>query len=351
MQFVDPTALGRFDLFDKTFIVRNHFGGVDRYRNLPLLHETLRKASVRKSQKDEDVKPYLPDAIYREPILVSLDKSARTVYDYIAKDLYSLLVEARETFGSSFNLAAHYGQTFAADDPANTMRGQIMSRISALRMLCSGPNLLLSSATAFEKQQGEGSAYVWSLAEKLEGLSKHPKRDAAIAYLRDHLEIDPSYKAVVFSSYLISVRDLVNALEDAGFEAVGYTGEMNAKEKEEAKVKFQTLPNVRVLVSSDAGGYGVDLPQGNLLLNYDQPWSSGLAVQRNGRINRTSSEWSTITIQDILVKDSIEQRQHDTLKQKSNVANAILDGSGINSKGGVDLTVGSLINFLTETLI
>lgn len=351
MQFVDPTALGRFDLFDKTFIVRNHFGGVDRYRNLPLLHETLRKASVRKSQKDEDVKPYLPDAIYREPILVSLDKSARTVYDYIAKDLYSLLVEARETFGSSFNLAAHYGQTFAADDPANTMRGQIMSRISALRMLCSGPNLLLSSATAFEKQQGEGSAYVWSLAEKLEGLSKHPKRDAAIAYLRDHLEIDPSYKAVVFSSYLISVRDLVNAIEDAGFEAVGYTGEMNAKEKEEAKVKFQTLPNVRVLVSSDAGGYGVDLPQGNLLLNYDQPWSSGLAVQRNGRINRTSSEWSTITIQDILVKDSIEQRQHDTLKQKSNVANAILDGSGINSKGGVDLTVGSLINFLTETLI
>jgi ERCC4-related helicase len=90
----------------------------------------------------------------------------------------------------------------------------------------------------------------------------------------------------------------------------------------------------------------VDLPQSNLLVNYDQPWSAGLAVQRNGRINRTSSTWTTITIQDILVKDSIEQRQYDTLKQKSNVAGAILDGTGINSKGGVDLTVGSLIDFL-----
>jgi hypothetical protein len=351
MQFVDSTILGRFDIFDKTFIVRNHFGGVDRYRNLPVLHETLRKASVRKSQKDEDVKPYLPDAIYREPILVSLDKKAREVYDYIAKDLYSLLVEARETFGSSFNLASHYGQTYTPDDPANTMRGQIMSRISALRMLCSGPTLLAHSAVSFEQQQGSGSAYIYSLADKLDGLAKHPKRDAAISYLKDHLEIDPSYKAVVFSSYLVSVSDLVKALDEAGFKAVAYTGEMNAKEKESAKVSFQTERNVRVLVSSDAGGYGVDLPQGNLLLNYDQPWSSGLAVQRNGRINRTSSEWHSITIQDILVKDSIEQRQHDTLKQKSNVAGAILDGSGINSKGGVDLTVGSLINFLTETLI
>ena len=67
-------------------------------------------------------------------------------------------------------------------------------------------------------------------------------------------------------------------------QAVAYTGEMNAKQKEEAKVRFQTGDRVRVLVSSDAGGYGVDLPQANLLVNYDQPWSSGLSVQRNGRI-------------------------------------------------------------------
>jgi superfamily II DNA or RNA helicase len=126
---------------------------------------------------------------------------------------------------------------------------------------------------------------------------------------------------------------------------------MNAKQKEEAKVNFQGRPDIRVLVSSDAGGYGVDLPQANLLVNYDQPWSSGLAVQRNGRINRTSSEWPTITIQDILVLDSIEQRQYDMLKQKSNIAGAILDGENINSKGGVDLTVGTLIDFISNKLI
>lgn len=351
MQFVNPAVLGRFDIFDKTFIVRNYFGGVQRYRNLPTLHRTLMEHTVRKSQKDEDVKPYLPDAIYREPIIIKLDSASKKIYDIIAADLLSLLIEAKDLFGGSFSLAAHYGQAFDKSDPMNEMRGQIMSRISALRMLCSNPKSLITSAVNFENDGKKGSAYIHSLSHMLEGLNKNNKLDAAIAYIREHLDIDTGYKVVIFSSYLESVDAIVSALASFNIEAVKYTGEMNAKQKEEAKVSFQSGHRIRVLVSSDAGGYGVDLPQANLLINYDQPWSSGLSVQRNGRINRTSSDWTTITIQDILVKDSIEQRQYDMLKQKGNVAGAILDGANINSKGGVDLTVGSLIDFITNKII
>jgi SNF2 family DNA or RNA helicase len=352
MQFVNPTILGRFDLFDQTFIVRNHFGGVDRYRNLPVLHKTLADHSVRKAQTDEDVKPYLPDAVYREPLLVAADAKTRKVYNYIATDLLDLLTQASSLFGSNFSIQAHYGQAQQQNDPANEMRGQIMSRITALRMLCSNPKLLRDSHANFAKMEGKGSAYAHQLGEEglLDGLDKTPKLDATIAYLMEHLEIDPSYKAVVFSSYLGSVAEIVSRLHAKGIDAVSYTGEMNALEKELNKTAFKSSADVRVLVSSDAGGYGVDLPEGNLLINYDQPWSSGLSLQRNGRINRASSEWETITIQDIIIKDSIEERQHDTLKQKIAVANAVLDGDGINSKGGVDLTVGSLINFLTPRI-
>ena len=351
MQFVDSKILGRFDIFDKTFIVRNHFGGVQRYRNLPILHKTLMGFTVRKSQKDEDVKPFLPEAIYREPLVVKLDSAAQKLYNKMSIDLMELLNEAKDSFGTNFNLAAHYGQTYQPGDPAMEMRGEIMSRISALRMLCSSPQVLLSSFDNFDRQTGKGSAYVHSLGELLMSVSKTPKLDAALDYLSEHLDIDSTYKAVVFSSYLDSVSQIVDRLKAKGYDAVAYTGEMNAKQKEEAKVRFQDNTSVRVLVSSDAGGYGVDLPQANLLVNYDQPWSSGLLVQRNGRINRTSSDWTTITIQDILVKDSIEQRQYDMLRQKKNVAGAILDGANINSRGGVDLTVGSLIDFISNKLI
>jgi SNF2 family DNA or RNA helicase len=352
MQFVNPAVLGRFDLFDQTFIVRNYFGGVDRYRNLPTLHKTLSDHSVRKAQTDEDVKPYLPDAVYREPLLVTADAKTKKVYNYIATDLLDLLTQASSLFGSNFSIQAHYGQAQQQNDPANEMRGKIMSRITALRMLCSNPKLLKDSYENFAKMEGKGSAFVHEMGEQglLDGLDKTPKLDATIGYLMEHLDIDSSYKAVVFSSYLGSVDEIVARLHNKGIHAIAYTGEMNAREKEINKTVFKADPNTRVLVSSDAGGYGVDLPEGNLLVNYDQPWSSGMAMQRNGRINRASSEWETITIQDILVKDSIEERQYDTLRQKIAIANAVLDGNGINSKGGVDLTIGSLIDFLTPRI-
>ena len=46
--------------------------------------------------------------------------------------------------------------------------------------------------------------------------------------------------------------------------------------------------------------------------------------------------------------DSVEERQHDMLQQKSAVASAVVDGKGINDKGGVDMTAGSLIRFLKQ---
>jgi superfamily II DNA/RNA helicase len=90
----------------------------------------------------------------------------------------------------------------------------------------------------------------------------------------------------------------------------------------------------------------VDLPAANLLVNYDLPWSSGGATQRNGRIMRASSKWPSIVIQDFLVAGSIEERQHDMLQHKNAVAAAVIDGEGINDSGGIDFSLSSLNQFL-----
>lgn len=345
MQFVDSTLLGRFDLFDQTFIVRNHFGGVQRYRNLQIFHEKMKTSSVRKIQTDPDVAPYLPDTIHRDPLIVDMDKKTAELYNTIADELSQELYEAQQLLGTSFSLMSHYGHENAMGSAADAMRGSIMSKITALRMLCDHPGLLLDSATKFEKQEGEGSAYISGLKERklLPDTFKHAKLDKLKAYVLDHLDTDPEAKVVVFTSYVGMLKRIQ--------EVVGgtlYTGNMNAKEKEASKEKFLTDPECRVFISSDAGGYGVDLPIANLLLNYDLPWSAGLAVQRNGRIKRASSRWPTITIQDLIVGNSIEERQHEMLQQKNAVADAVMDGQGINSKGGIDITLGSLIAFLQE---
>ena len=109
MQFVDSNVLGRFDLFDQTFIVRNHFGGVQRYRNLPIFHEKMKQVAVRKTQKDPDVAPYLPETIHLEPIRVGLDKTNKEIYTKISDDLLNELMESQELMGGSFSLESHYG--------------------------------------------------------------------------------------------------------------------------------------------------------------------------------------------------------------------------------------------------
>ncbi len=338
MQFVDKSVLGRFDLFDQTFIVRNRFGGVERYRNLPVLNKTLMEACVRKRQSDPDVAPFLPETINAEPILVAFDSAGKKLYQSIVYELLNDLEEALDSYGASFDIFAHYGQGENFDG-ADAMRGKIMSKLTALRMLCDHPDLLRKSA--------KSSAYAEELKNsgRLDSVTKSPKLSALKEYVNNFLSEYEGNKVVIFTSYV----HMVNLIRDEfimDWASAPYTGEMNAKQKEEAKVKFQTDPEVRILVSSDAGGYGVDLPQANLLINYDLPWNAGLALQRNGRIRRASSEWGSIVIQDLLMEGSVEERQHAMLDQKLAVAGAVVDGEGIDSQGGIKLTVGSLRGFL-----
>jgi len=49
------------------------------------------------------------------------------------------------------------------------------------------------------------------------------------------------------------------------------------------------------------------------------------------------------------MENSLEQRQRDMLLQKAAVAQAVIDGEGINDRGGVNLTVGTLRAFLHNT--
>jgi hypothetical protein len=51
------------------------------------------------------------------------------------------------------------------------------------------------------------------------------------------------------------------------------------------------------------------------------------------------------------MEGSIEERQHNMLLQKNAVADAIMDGEGINSDGGVELNLGSLKAFLQTTMV
>jgi SNF2 family DNA or RNA helicase len=361
MQAVDSRLLGRFDHFDRIFIVRNQWGAPTRYQNLDVLHRRLANNLIRKTQSDPDVAPYLPDTIHRDPELVPMDRKVRKIYSRVTDELIEDLTDAISSFGAGFSVSAHYGYGDGRGQPGSEAMGPIMARIMILRQLCAYPQLVVESAHRFEENyrraleedaplRSGGSPYALELTREEGVLSaltaaKVPKLTLLEKMVTDHLESDEDAKVVVFSSFLLTADVIADRLG-----GVVYSGNMDAQEKEAAKVRFQTDPETRVFVSTDAGGYGVDLPQANLLINFDLPWSAGKAVQRNGRIRRASSRWPAVVIQDLLVGTSIEIRQYELLHQKRSVAAAVVDGVGTNSRGGVDFSAGSLLEHLRATV-
>jgi SNF2 family DNA or RNA helicase len=349
LQFVDQTILGKFDVFDNKYIIRNSWGQVSGYKNLPDLTKRVSTVCIRKSQSDPDVSPFLPDTIHKDPIFVPFDRAAAKVYRKIVDDLKYDLETAQSMMGSNFDVFSYYGMADSGNSGFGEIQGEIMSKLMCLRMLCSHPDLLKSSADNFYKNNGEGSAYAFKLGLDgfLTNLNHAPKLDYLTKYAKDFLDNDSNNKIVIFASYLDMGPKIAEAIGES--KCVIYSGRLNAKAKEANKNAFNENPAIRVFISSDAGGYGVDLPAANLLINYDLPWSSGAATQRNGRIRRASSKWPSIVIQDILMLNSVEVRQYEMLQQKNSVASAVIEGKGIDATGGMKLTLGSLNRFLDSS--
>jgi SNF2 family DNA or RNA helicase len=350
---VDSSVLGHFKTFDAAFVKRDHWGRVKTYRNLPTLHRLLSDHMVRRTRAE--VADQLPAVVTPAPILVDLDASAAVLYRRMVHDLQAELAEALNTWGN-FSLGGFY-----RGEEQGEARGRIMSKLVCMRMLCDHPELLRLSAAHFRgvlPGSRTGSEYAEELhqAGKLEKLSKAPKLDAVVGtrdrpgLICDILAADPRNK-VVFFSFFKDMLDLVAEATKSLTKSVLFTGAVSVTRRDQAKAQFATDPDTRLFLSSDAGGIGLDLPVANFLISYDLPWSAGAYAQRQARIVRLSSKFPQVTLLTVQATGTIEEYQFRLLGQKKKVADAVVDGKGINPRGGISLDLKSLSEWLRESAV
>lgn len=348
MEFVDPTVLGTFEKFDRTFIVRDSFGRPRSYRNLNTLFEAMQDAMYRKSR--EDIKEWLPEMIQIE-MPIQMDAATLALHETIKEDLLRAIDQAMSAGGGQpFNLLAQYGR--ADKGESNAMKGLVMSKLLAMRMLASHPHLLSASANDFDDPAtGSGSAYAAELRASgdLVGVDKSAKLDALLEIVEEILSEDPIHKVVIFSHFKPMLRIIADAISKMGYKHVSITGDVSTADRDKRIQAFNNDSNVRVFLSSDAGAYGVNLDKGSHLICYDLPWSSGTLSQRISRIDRTSSTFKTITVLYLYGKSTIEERMLSQLQQKMAVAGAFLDGKFDEETGSLPLDFQSLKEFLLSS--
>jgi SNF2 family DNA or RNA helicase len=344
MEFVDKTVLGDFATFDSTFIVRDNWGKPLRYRNLDTMYKTMQDCMVRKTR--DDIKDQLPDIIHTV-VPVPFDPKGAVAYRRISDDLLTQLSSIIKK-GGGFNLWAHYN---GGED--NEAQGQIMSRLTVLRMLCDNPALVTGSAKDFEDPNiNAGSQFAADIVKAgwMTGVSEAPKMDAVLEFIEEVLDADPANKIVLFSFFKKNLRLISRATQHLT-DSVLFMGGMSAEDRDKAKQTFHTDPDCRLFLSSDAGGYGVDLPNANYLISYDLPWSSGKLEQREARIIRLSSKFPHVNIVSFVMEGSIEERQYTMLQHKRSVNEAFIDGKHHDEQNSMNIDVNTLTAFLRDSQV
>ena len=78
---------------------------------------------------------------------------------------------------------------------------------------------------------------------------------------------------------------------------------------------FWQPDGARFLISTSAGGEGINLQVCRVLFNYDMPWNPMAVEQRIGRIHRYGQQ-DTVQVYNLVAEDTIEQRIYDLLEEK-----------------------------------
>ncbi len=142
-------------------------------------------------------------------------------------------------------------------------------------------------------------------------------------------EGDPDLKVLVFTEFVPTQEMLAQFLADRGFAVTCLNGSMDMGERERAQEAF--AGKARILLSTDAGGEGLNLQFCHAVINYDIPWNPMRLEQRIGRVDRIGQIHAVRAV-NFVFEDSVEHRVREVLEEKLAV---ILEEFGIDKTGDV----------------
>lgn len=148
---------------------------------------------------------------------------------------------------------------------------------------------------------------------------------------------NPDFRVVVFTKRRATQEALVEAIEAMGIRSGTIAGGQFAQNMSTIREFWKDTPGINVVVSTDAGAEGVNLQVCNVLVNYDLPWNPMIIEQRIGRVQRLGSAFQNVTVFNLSVKDSVEDRIIARLLEKfMTISSALGDIEPILSAANLD---------------
>jgi len=126
-------------------------------------------------------------------------------------------------------------------------------------------------------------------------------------------EKDPELKFIIFTEFRATQGAIIRFLSKLGYICSHINGSLSREERVEQVELFRSTN--QILVSTDAGGEGINLQFCYCMINFDLPWNPSRLEQRIGRIDRIGQNHDTL-IFNFHLTDTIEDHVRCILEIK-----------------------------------
>ncbi|MCU0704920.1 MAG: DEAD/DEAH box helicase [Fimbriiglobus sp.] len=298
VQFVDERRFGPAFQFLHDHRVLDDKGNLTGYRNLEKIRERLEPIFLRRTRAE--VLTQLPGRT-DNTVYVELSDEQRVPYEEQRTRLARLL-----------------GKGFLSDAD----RKQILACLANLRLVCDS-TFLFDKATHHSPKLDEFAELVPEL-------------------------MGDGHKLVVFSQWETMLNLAAAVLDKLKVRYALLHGGMSGKDRKAVMEAFNTDPECRVFLSTDAGGVGLNLQVADTVVNLELPWNPAVLEQRIARVHRLGQE-RPVRVINLVTRGTVEEKVLKTLEQKKGLFDGVFDGeedeiafSAVNP-GGFLNTVRELI--------
>ncbi len=279
-QVVDPFRLGAlFRFLHNHQVTEGATGKVVGYKDLDKIGKALREIMLRRHKRD--VLTQLPKRMDKN-LFVSMTPKQSEYYK-----------EAYDAVASLVNKWMRYKFLNEKD------RQMLLINLNRMRMACD-------------------STYV------IDQATRHDTKVDELMNILEQVFENGSEKVVIFSQWERMTRIVSWEMDARKIKYENLNGSIPGKDREKLFRNFNTDPECKVFLSTDAGGVGLNLQSASVLVNLDLPWNPAVLEQRIGRIHRLGQK-KNVQIINLIAANTIEEQMLAKLKFKSSMATGILD--------------------------
>lgn len=173
-------------------------------------------------------------------------------------------------------------------------------------------------------------------------LSSTVKESAKLDRMEELVEeaVENGKKVVIFSNWTQMTLPIYNRLA-VKYKGTYITGEVDSDQRQEHVRRFQEDDNCKFIVGTvGAMGTGLTLTAGTVEIFMDEPWNRANKEQAEDRCHRVGTK-ENITIYTLMCKDTIDERIHNIVLEKGEIADFIVDGK-------LTMDKGALLNYLLD---